>query len=148
MYSLLLFLHCIGAVMGLGAAFGFPLIAKSGTTTSKAKFALELINKLEILPKVGSIALLITGIIMGIISPDLFKTGWFILSIVIYLLVQIITIGLMPKQLKSQAQILQGHSAEELPQEYVILAKKSAKLDGITHLAAFVLILLMVFKPF
>ncbi|MDF2718330.1 MAG: hypothetical protein K0R28_5255 [Paenibacillus sp.] len=148
MYNILLFIHIVAAVMGLGAAFGFPIVAKTAKTASQAKHTLELLKRLEILPKVGSIALLITGLILGIITPSLFTSGWYIASIVLYLAAQVIVIGMLPKQMKAQADILEQHSGEDLPQTYIEVGKKSAKLEGITHVLAFLLIALMYFKPF
>jgi Predicted integral membrane protein (DUF2269). len=148
MYTYVLFVHLIAAVMGLGAAFGFPIVAKSAKTVSQAKFVLNLLHRLEILPKVGSVLLLISGIVMGILETWLFQEAWFIGSIVIYLAVQFIVAGLLPKNMKKQLEVLEGAVGEELPESYKALGKQSAKYEGISHLAAFVLILLMVFKPF
>lgn len=148
LYTYILFVHLIAAVMGLGAAFGFPIVARSAKTVEQAKFVLRMLHKLENLPKVGSILLLITGIILGILEPSLFEEIWFIGSIVIYLAVQIVTVGLLPKNMKKQLEILNAASGDELPDAYGVISKSNAKLEGITHAAAFVLILLMVFKPF
>ncbi|RUS41933.1 DUF2269 family protein [Cohnella sp. AR92] len=148
MYTYVLFVHLVAAVMGLGAAFGFPIVAKSAKTVSQAKFVLNLLHKLEVLPKAGSILLLISGIVMGLLETWLFKEVWFIGSIVIYLAVQFIVAGMLPKNMKKQLAALEGVQGEELPEAYLVLGRQSAKLEGISHLAAFVLILLMVFKPF
>ena len=148
MYSLLVFIHIVAAVMGLGAAFGFPIVAKSAKTVSQAKHTLELLKKLELLPKIGSLTLLVTGIVLGIITPSLFTTGWYITSIVLYLTAQVIVIGMLPKKMREQADILKGHTGEDLPASYLAIGKKAGKLEGITHALAFLLILLMYFKPF
>jgi uncharacterized membrane protein len=147
LYSLLVFIHIVAAVMGLGAAFGFP-IAKSAKTAAQARHTLELLKKLEILPKVGSITLLVTGIILGIMNPPLFTAGWYIASIVLYIAAQVIVIGMLPKKMKEQAGILGSHSGDDLPAAYVAVGKQAGKLEGVTHALAFLLILLMVFKPF
>lgn len=148
MYTYVLFVHLVAAVMGLGAAFGFPIVARSAKTVEQAKFVLQMLHKLEILPKVGSILLLITGILLGILETSLFEETWFIGSIAIYLAVQVITVGLLPNNMKKQLEILDAASGGELPDAYLKLSRSNAKLEGITHAAAFVLILLMVFKPF
>ncbi len=148
MYIYVLFIHLVAAVMGLGAAFGFPIVAKSAKTVSQAKFALHLLRRLEILPKVGSILLLISGLVLGFLETSLFSEVWFIGSIVIYLAVQVIVAGLLPRNMKKQLELLENEQGEELPPAYLALSKQSAKLEGVAHLAAFVLIVLMVFKPF
>ncbi|MGO4369414.1 DUF2269 family protein [Paenibacillus sp. 2TAB19] len=146
-YVVVLFIHIIGAVMGLGAAFSFPIIAKSAKTVTQAKYTLQLLKKLEIMPKVGSITLLITGLVMGILETALFSQFWFIASIVVYLGTQIVVIGFLPKTMKAQIDLLEQTSGEDLPSEYAVIGRKSSRLEGIAHASAFVLILLMVFQP-
>jgi len=148
MYWALLFIHITAAIMGLGAAIVFPIIAKSAKTTSQAKFTLQLLKRLEPFPKAGSIALFVTGLIMGIMNPSLFTSGWYIASIVVYLLTQIIVAWLAPKKMKEQAALLENHFDEQLPPQYAAIGKKLGMMDGISHLALFVMIVLMVFKPF
>ncbi|MDQ8734191.1 DUF2269 family protein [Paenibacillus sp. LHD-38] len=148
LYTIVLFIHVLAAVMGLGAAFGFPILARTAKTAAQARFTLQLLKNLEILPKAGSITLLLTGLIMGIMEPDLFTEVWFIASIAIYLITQIFVIGMLPRNMKAQAAILENHTGEELPPQYKAVSKQSAKIEGVTHLFAFLLIFLMVFQPF
>ncbi|MDQ6420120.1 DUF2269 family protein [Paenibacillus sp. LHD-117] len=147
-YDAVLFLHILAAVMGLGVAFGFPILARTARTAEQARYTLLLFKKLEIMPKIGSITLLLSGILLAILEPWLWKEGWFITSIVLYLIAQVLVIGLLPKGLKRQADILDSHHGEELPAEYRAASKQNAKVEGMTHVLAFLLILLMVFKPF
>lgn len=79
---------------------------------------MSLLHRLEILPKVGSILLLLTGIAMAILEPSLFKAGWFIASIVIYLAVQVIVVGILPKQMNKQLKIVNAQKGENLPESY------------------------------
>ncbi|WP_424766691.1 DUF2269 family protein [Paenibacillus sp. sgz302251] len=148
MYSIVLFIHVLAAVMGLGAAFGFPILVRTAKTAAQAKYTLQLLKNLEVLPKAGSITLLLTGMVMGIMQPSLFSQGWFISSIVIYLVTQIFVVGMLPKNMKAQAAILENHTGEELPPQYVEISKRSAKIEGITHVFAFLIIFLMMFQPF
>ncbi|WP_175640346.1 DUF2269 family protein [Metabacillus schmidteae] len=147
-YSLLLLIHIVAAVVGLGASFGMPVLMRSVKTVSQAKFALAVSEGIEKFAKVGSIVLLITGIIMAIINPYLFKEIWYIASLVIYVAVQPIAAGLLPKKAKAQMQALENHQGEELPEEYITLAKQSAPLNNVLHISAIILIILMTIKPF
>lgn len=147
-YDAVLFLHVLCAVMGLGVAFGFPILARTVKTAEQAKYTLLLFQKLEIMPKLGSIGLLLTGLLLAILEPWLWEEGWFITSIILYILAQVLVIGLLPKGLKRLADILEAHRGEELPQAYRAASKQNAKIEGMTHVLAFLLILLMVFKPF
>lgn len=45
-------------------------------------------------------------------------------------------------------EILKNHKGGNLPEAYREIGRQTARLDGITHALAFLLIILMVFKPF
>jgi len=147
-YSLLLVIHIVAAVVGLGASFGMPVLMSSVKTVPQAKFALAVSKGIEKFAKVGSITLLITGIIMAIIQPYLFKEIWYIASLVIYVAVQPIAAGILPKKAKLQMETLENYLGEELPDGYNTLAKESVPLNNVLHIAAVVLIILMTIKPF
>lgn len=146
-YSLVLFIHIIAAVMGLGTAFGFPLLVRGAKNAAQARFTLQTVKSMEVMPKVGSITLLVTGLILGIQEPELFRAGWYIASIVIYLLAQVIVIGMFPRFANAQMAVLDNHSADDIPAEYRVIGRKSLRWELVTHFLAFLLILLMVFKP-
>lgn len=146
-YSFVLFIHILAAVVGLGTAFGFPLLVRSAKNASQAKFTLQVLKNMEIMPKLGSITLLLTGLILGIQEPDLFRAGWYIASIVIYLLAQVIVIGMFPRFAKAQMAVLENHRTEDIPSEYRVIGKKSLRWELVTQFLAVLLILLMVFKP-
>ncbi|WP_064094248.1 hypothetical protein [Rossellomorea aquimaris] len=59
-YGLLVLIHVITAVAGLGASFAMPVVMKTPETSQQAKYSLDLSKKFEVFAKVGSIVLLIT----------------------------------------------------------------------------------------
>lgn len=148
LYTFILLIHIVAAVVGLGATFGMPVLMGKVKNVSQAKFALLVSQGTEKLAKIGSITLLITGIIMAIIHQELFKEIWYIASIVIYIAVQPIAAGILPKKAKLQIEVLEKHQGEELPEEYIKLAKQVIPLNNILHIAAILLIILMTIKPF
>lgn len=147
-YSILLVVHIVAAVVGLGATFGMPVLMGNVKTVPQAQFALKVSAGIEKFAKIGSITLLITGIIMGIINPDLFKEIWYIASLVIYVAVQPIAAGMLPKKAKLQMEVLGAHKGEELPEEYIKLGKQAIPLNNVLYAAAIILIILMTIKPF
>jgi uncharacterized membrane protein len=147
-YSIILLVHIIAAVAGLGAAFALPILMKAPKTVSQAKFAIAVNEKVEKPIKIGSITLLVTGIILGILSPYLFKEIWYIASLVIYAATQPIVAGILPKKMAQQREILENHKGEDLPEEYTKIGKELAPINGIAHLSAIILIVLMTLKPF
>ncbi|MFI8684386.1 DUF2269 family protein [Rossellomorea sp. NPDC077527] len=147
-YGLLILVHVIAAVAGLGASFSMPVVMKTPETAHQAKFSLELSKKIETFAKVGSIVLLITGLIMGIMNPYLFKAGWYIASIIIYIGVQFIVAGIMPKKVKRMAEIIHNHEGDDVPEPYGKINSELKPFNIIIHSAAIILIILMSIKPF
>lgn len=148
LYSFVLVIHIIAAVVGLGATFGMPVLFGTVKTVSQAKFAHKVSIGIEKFAKIGSITLLITGIIMGIMNPYLFKEIWFIASLVIYVGVQPIVAVILPKKTKAQMVSINEIEGEELPEEYNKLAKEMAPFHTAMHISAVVLVILMTIKPF
>ncbi|MBT2685934.1 DUF2269 family protein [Bacillus sp. ISL-37] len=149
LYGLLVLVHIIAAVVGLGASFGMPVVAKFGAkSVTNAKVCFEINKKIEIFAKVGSLTLLASGILMAIVNPVLWSQGWFIGSLIIYVLIQPVVAAMLPKTIEKQVDIVMNSGDGELPAEYHQLDKKVAKLNAIAHVAAVVLIVLMSTKPF
>ncbi|MBT2688406.1 DUF2269 family protein [Bacillus sp. ISL-47] len=147
-YSFLVLIHVVAAVVGLGASFAMPVVMKSPATAGQAKYSLNLNSKIETFAKVGSIILLITGLVLGILNTALFTQAWYIASIAIYIGVQFIVAGIMPKKIKSMAEIMENHKGDDIPDPYTKLNQELRPYNAIIHTAAVVLIVLMSLKPF
>jgi len=147
-YSVVLVIHIIAAVCGLGAAFANPSIMKKGTTVAGAKQALETAKAVEKYAKVGSITLLLTGLLLGVLNTSLFTQGWYITALVLYLAVQPIVAYMIPKKVGQINEIIEKQETNELPQEFFPLAMQIGKLDNIARTSVIVLIVLMSLKPF
>ncbi|WP_260471962.1 DUF2269 domain-containing protein [Bacillus sp. HMF5848] len=148
LYGLLVLIHVIAAVAGLGASFAMPIIANYPKTVSQIKFAMEINKNVEKTVKIGSISLLLTGLILGLINPALFTQGWYIASLLIYVAVQPITAVILPKKMKQMGQLIANHSSEEIPDEFIKIQKTTAPYNMILHSSAIILIILMSIKPF
>lgn len=146
MYIYVVFIHIIAAVTAMAAVICYPLIMSSARTTNQVRFALSLLEKTGILPKIGGTLLLLTGLALGFLETSLFKELWYVLSIVIFLVILVIFAGLIPAGIKQQFTLLQQTKGDDLPEAYRQSRRRSAWLEGIANLAAFIVILLMVFK--
>ncbi|WP_134701233.1 DUF2269 family protein [Ammoniphilus sp. YIM 78166] len=148
LYGVVVFIHIMAAICGLGAVFANPSIMKRGTTVSKAKQALETAKDVEKYAKIGSIALLITGLLLGVLNPSLFTEGWYITALVLYIAVQPIVAYMIPKRAENLYIMLEKQESDTLPDEFMPVAMQIAKLDNIARASVFILILLMSLKPF
>ncbi|MFC7687004.1 DUF2269 family protein [Ureibacillus sp. GCM10028918] len=148
LFKTLLLLHILGAICGLGATFASPIIMKSARNV-KSAFTAHMVNeKIEKLAKIGSIILLVSGLVMAFIHPYLFTTGWYITSIVLYIMTQPIVAYLLPRYERAMLEILEQANGEDLPSEYIQIANKTKPLTLTTYFLLVLLVFLMVFKPF
>ncbi|SDJ09618.1 DUF2269 family protein [Salimicrobium halophilum] len=147
-YTSLLLIHIIAAIVGLGPSFAMGAMLKASKTKHKILWTMELFKKIEKFSKIGNITLLLTGIAMALVNSSLWKEGWFITSILIYVAVQFITIGKIPKSHQEQERMLRETQDEELPPPYIASVQNLKPYNAIVHSAAIVLIVLMVLKPF
>ncbi|MTH54998.1 DUF2269 family protein [Bacillus mangrovi] len=147
-YGGIVLIHVIAAVCGLGATFALPVLMNRPKTVVQANFAIHVNAGIEKLAKMGSITLLVTGIILGILNPELFTKFWYIASLVIYIAAQPIVAVILPKKIAEQQAILESHTGEDLPDSYLQIGKKMAPYNHFMHSAAIILIALMVLKPF
>jgi uncharacterized membrane protein len=148
LYGTLVLIHIIAAIVGLGASFAMPVVTKFAKTASQARFALELNEKIESFPKIGSLTLLATGLLLGYLNSSLFSEIWYISSLVIYILAQVLVIGIIPKKQKHMTEILEEHEGDDLPDAYRTADKQLDPYVYLLHGLAVVLIILMVVKPF
>lgn len=147
-YGALVLLHILAAIVGLGASFAMPVVTKFAKTASQARFALEVNAKIETLPKIGSLTLLASGLLLGYLNTALFSEVWYISSLVIYVLAQVLVIGIIPKKQKQMSEILGSHEGDDLPDSYRTVDKQLDPYVYSLHGLAVVLIILMVVKPF
>lgn len=148
MYIYLLFIHIISAVTAIAAIISYPLIMSSVRTVSQAKFGLELLKKIAILPKIGGTLLLLTGLAFGFQHTYLFKELWYWLSIAIFIVILVIMAIFLPSDIKQQLSQLQQVESDTLPNTYRRSRRRSLYLEWVAILAVFISIFLMVFKPF
>ncbi|WP_332690757.1 DUF2269 family protein [Halalkalibacter lacteus] len=148
LYGIFVLIHVISAVVGLGASFALPSIINSPQTAKDARYSLLLNAKVEVFAKVGSITLLVTGLILGALNTTLFTTGWYVTSILIYIGVQFIVAGVMPRTIKTMESSLTDYNDEDLPAGYTEGVLKLKLYTAIVHSAVVILIILMVVKPF
>ncbi len=101
-YGIIVLLHVIGAICGIGAQFAQPLLVNKPKTVKQAQFALHANHAIDKLVIIGTITILLTGIVMGIMNTDLFTQGWYIISLILFITILPVAGGIVPKKV-SQA---------------------------------------------
>ncbi|WP_071394722.1 DUF2269 family protein [Bacillus tuaregi] len=147
-YSLLLLLHVLAAIIGIGVTFAFPVISTMPQNLSQLKHTLVLMKRLEKYPQIGGAILIITGFIMGYLSPSYFKEIWFVGSIVLYIIVEFLIYVVIGAKMKKVMPVVMDSKGEEIPKEYKAVAKATTPIHMVVTLLAILIIVLMSVKPF
>jgi uncharacterized membrane protein len=148
LYTILLLIHVLAAIIGIGATFAFPVISNAPKNLPQLKLTLGLMKKLELYPKIGGVFLIVTGLIMGYLTPAYFKEIWFTGSIVLYIIIEILIYGVIGPKMKKVVPIVMNADGENIPEEYNVVAKSTAPIHMIASLLAIVIIVFMSAKPF
>lgn len=147
-YGMLVLVHIFSAIIGLGPGFIMTYIVTKAETMTELRHAFYLRNRIHIFVMIGGILLLVTGIWMGLIHTYLFKMGWYVLSIILFL----ITLAAGPVVLKPIStpikQLIAEHKGDDIPDAYYVLARKLFLYERILNTLFIIIIGLMILKPF
>ncbi|RLL42052.1 DUF2269 family protein [Oceanobacillus piezotolerans] len=148
-YNLLVFIHIFAAIIGMGPGLVMTLVvtAAKPSNMTELKHAFRIRNTLHILTMIGGTLLLITGIWMGLLNPYWFTQGWYITSLVLFL----IALAFGPLLLKPRSQpikqLFRDYTGEEIPKEYDSLSQKLFYAEHIENMIFLIIIALMIIKP-
>ncbi|MFY3790131.1 DUF2269 family protein [Ureibacillus sp. MALMAid1270] len=147
-YSLLVLVHVLSAIIGIGATFLFPVLTTSAKNLTQLKYTLALMKKAENYPKVGGIFLILSGLIMGFLNPTYFTKIWFTGSLVLYVVVEILIYAIANRKMMKVIPVVMAANGEEIPNEYKVVEKTTQPIHMIASLIGIIIIVLMVLKPF
>lgn len=148
----LVIIHILSAIVGLGPGFVLTYMVMKATNMAELRHGYKLRKQIHIFVMIGGTLLLVTGILMGFINPYLFKQGWYIVSLVLYLLALAASPLLLRKEAKPINQFLaeyeEAHEKEAIPQIYFDMSKRLYLYEHITNVFFIFIIVLMILKPF
>jgi uncharacterized membrane protein len=153
---ILLVLHVLGAILGLGTNLTYGLIAAVGERAGGASrtFSLRLIQQLDRrLANPAYVAQLVTGLLLvWLLELNLLETSWLVLGLVLYLAVAVTGAMVYGPTLRRQvalAEQLEAAGAVDpgLTTEYAVVARRSTALGVAVTLVVVLIVVLMVAKP-
>ncbi|HLS36268.1 MAG TPA: DUF2269 family protein [Bacillota bacterium] len=148
LYSVLIVIHVLSAILGLGPGFVMIYIVTKSKTMTELRHAFFIRNRVHHFVMIGGILLLVTGLWMGFLKTYLFKAGWYIVSLILYL----IALAAGPLWLKPLSEpiknILENHQGDDIPEEYEQYAKRLFFYERILNTIFIIIIVLMITKPF
>ncbi|OIK09291.1 hypothetical protein BIV60_24445 [Bacillus sp. MUM 116] len=147
-YKFIVFIHIFSAILGMGPGFILTTVVKMGNNMTELRHSYKIRHKLHIFVMVGGTLLLITGLTMGFLNPILFRMGWYVTSLILFLIsLAMGPLALSPKSKPIKA-LLESHKGEEIPEEYKRLAKGLFLIENIENFIFLIIIALMILKPF
>ncbi len=147
-YKILVFIHIFSAILGMGPGFILTTVVKSGNTMTELRHSYAIRHRLHIFVMIGGILLLVTGLLMGAINPYLFKMGWYVTSLLLFLLALAMGPFALTPRSKPVKELLASHQGEDIPAEYYPLAKALFRVEHIENTIFLIVITLMILKPF
>lgn len=147
----LVFLHVVAAVVGLGPAYAFPLILKKEKSVFEVKRMVDLVARLEVLPKVfGGITLISGLILVWLGNYGTFFTLWIGVALILFILAEVVIIGFLTpaaKKLSATLSKLCEQGTSETDQHSLHLLTKVRNYHITSCLIVLVIIAFMVIKP-
>lgn len=72
---------------------------------------------------------------------------WINLSLLFFIVIEVIIIGFVEPRLKKLTQLVMASEGDEIPEGYTAAMNKIAPLEAAVHVLTIVIIILMVVKP-
>jgi len=146
-FKILVVLHVIAAIVGIGPAFVLPLLGSSAKTGSQLRFVFGIIQKINKFPKTGGITLIVTGVLLMIVGKMGLTELWLNLSLLFFIIIEVIIIGMIEPRMRKITALVMASEGEEIPQGYQASMSKIIPLEATVHVLTIVIIILMVVKP-
>src|SRR3954468_19696050 len=146
-YKILVFIHIFSAILGMGPGFILTTVVKSGKNMTELRHSYKIRHKLHIFVMIGGTLLLITGLGMGFLNPSLFKMGWYVTSLILFLAALAIGPLVLSPRSKPVKALLESHKGEEIPAEYWRISKILFRFENLENIIFLIIIALMVLKP-
>lgn len=139
--------HVLAAIVALGAnvSYGFWL-RLAGRDRDRLLFAIEGIRWLD--RRIANpmyVVVLLTGVLMVLTGAYSFETRWIAASIALYVLVAVVGIAFFAPAIRRQ---LAEAERDPTSSAYAAAAARTTRLGLLTTAAVFLIVVLMVTKPF
>src|SRR5699024_470361 len=123
-------------------------IVTKAKTMTELRHAYVIRNRIHVFVMVGGTLLVVTGLWMGFLNTHLFTQGWYIISLILFLIALFAGPQVLAPKSKPIFALLQQPLVEKIPDEYYLFAKQFFFCDRLTTVVFLIIISLMSTKPF
>ncbi|OXM83023.1 DUF2269 family protein [Paenibacillus rigui] len=150
LFGFLLVLHILASIAIIGPAFVMPIIRRFARTAGQLHFAFDITTRFAIVPKIGGVVLILTGVWLMILTKMGLSQMWLNVSILLSLLMVVMIDGWIEPRMKRIIKIISEsqNQGNEIPAEFGQLIKKIVPIETIAQLLMIAILVLMVVKPF
>jgi uncharacterized membrane protein len=146
-YTIFLLVHVISAIVAVGSNVTYAFwLRGAGQDRERLVFAIEGIRRIDrrlANPAYG--VLLVSGVLLVVVGPWTFETGWIAAGLALYVITAILGIALYAPTIRRQLAEAERDPASEA---YRSVARRSNALGLLTVAIVMVIVALMVTKPF
>jgi uncharacterized membrane protein len=147
-YEVFVFVHIFSAIVGMGPGLFMILPVKRAQMMTELRYGYVIRDRLHWFVMIGGTLLLVTGLLIGLLQPFLFSQGWFLLSLLLFLVALAFGPFVLSPRSKPIKKLLNEYEKEEIPDEYDQLAAKLFFYERIINSLFLIIIVLMITKPF
>jgi uncharacterized membrane protein len=151
MLKVLILIHVLSAIIGVGPTFFGHVLFRKKQTTEELRHSMKLSNYLTFFPKIGGSLAVLTGIALVVIGNyGSFLTLWLVGSLVLYVLIQIVVIAIIdPRAKKLAAWVMSDESklSEALPEQQQVQLNSISNLYNVASTLGVLIFFLMIWKP-
>jgi len=151
MLKAVIFIHVISAIVGVGPTFFSHVLIRRTQSPEQLRHSMKVGAMLEFFPKIGGTIAVLSGLALIFMNDyGTFLQLWLIGSLVLYVLIQIIVVGLgspLGKRLAAWVHNPDNANATVLPQEQRRLLAKYSNTMYVASALGFLLFVFMIVKP-
>ena len=144
-------IHVLSAVLGIGPTYFGHLLLRKKQGKEQLLQSLSMFKLLNYFPKIGGSIAVLSGLALVAVSGWTFSDFWIWLSLVLYVLIQVVAVGMLGPVLTRLVQALNDRHEKEAdpsnPHGYMALLDQANRLYNTASILGTVLIVLMVVKP-
>ncbi|MFC5469310.1 DUF2269 family protein [Cohnella suwonensis] len=142
----LVLVHVLAAIVGVGPVFFYLVLFRKNQTANELSYSVRLSAKLDFFPKIGGTLAVLSGIALVVLgSYGSFMQLWLFGSLLLYVLIQIVVIGLIAPRVKELHALLSGTEGEAAIQNSLHTAIRQWFV--VACVLGFVLFMMMIAKP-
>ncbi|WP_309122193.1 DUF2269 family protein [Paenibacillus sp.] len=143
--------HVLSAIVGIGPTFIMHLLLRGNQSAAQLRQSLDLMGIVERFPKIGGPVAVLSGILLvSLYGYGSFGQLWLVGSLVLFVLVQIVVVGVAGRQLKPVLNWKRDASEQQEPVVPLQVEAALRRVGGsmwLAHGLAVALFLLMIVKP-